>query len=430
MEIHSNMNATWFNLFTELCTRPGPLVFAGYAIDKHKEQWTCIRVREGLLLAVPVWKLEELVFNQLTERLVWLAWIRSREAAGKPFQMGSKAIQAWLWGSRCPPDWRQRLQPVIESLLSIRLGNWSDAFQDAFDLTNEPFLDIRAIGRTMFRFHAHPSFLNAEAGTNAFRDVFVPAHLGRLDACGRLSASEKRLLQTIFGRLQRAVSGKSPRKLPHSVIRSLKVDTAAGGGAVEYIPLRRRPVAWWLERAGYQETEAWLLCSDLASLADRLGLLVAAIRPSGEWLTIQELAQQWWNQLWKTPSGLQELEACCIRLYAPADWLNQWQAYFGWPPPEIETFADRIGRTKALPGELRQWMTDQGLRQLDVAKRLDVSPAYVSRILSGQRCPKRLMQRIRGLISSGGQAMQDKPVAPRTRRKHMVRANESSRGLK
>lgn len=169
----------------------------------------------------------------------------------------------------------------------------------------------------------------------------------------------------------------------------------------------------WLFRAGFPDavpagsrlrTDAFRhFLNQLHGLAQDLDLIVAGVnlkrRP--RW---RDLASM--RRAVRKSGGREWLDGCCVRLYAPADWLTRWRYFFArrmgfrWIPRALDDEgpgppgpADRAaGSDESIRDAeaLREFMEARGLNQSQLASRLTaiaghpVSRQRVSRHLSGE----------------------------------------------
>jgi hypothetical protein len=155
----------------------------------------------------------------------------------------------------------------------------------------------------------------------------------------------------------------------------------------------------WLNRAGYDipadKKGQWKavagMLKDLDALAVRFGLVVAGWHPEKkQWKSLAEM-----RAIVEHRDGQRWLDSCLLRVYTPADYLVRWRKHF----------AERMGFT-AIPGgqeeeiavsgaepetpgnspalELDRWMNQVGLSNEQLASKLKVSAAWVSKQRSGK----------------------------------------------
>jgi hypothetical protein len=161
----------------------------------------------------------------------------------------------------------------------------------------------------------------------------------------------------------------------------------------------------WLHRSGYTLPEKdpsasetsekrrrelmKTFLTDLAFLSNELGLVPVGLL-NGVWRNIGQLMD-----CLKTGNGQDWLEACTMRVYAPADWQTRWRKYFsdklgfGWIPvcPESCTLTAELGDASRFDSAhaIRKWLSDMNWSQKYLAERITA--------VTGCKCSLRRVER-------------------------------------
>lgn len=161
----------------------------------------------------------------------------------------------------------------------------------------------------------------------------------------------------------------------------------------------------WLHRSGYKLPEKdpsaretsekrrrelmKTFLTDLAFLSNELGLVPVGLL-NGVWRNIGQLMDYL-----KTGNGQDWLEACTLRIYAPADWQTRWREYFsdklgfGWIPvcPESCTLTAEPGDASRFDSAhaIRKWLSDMNWSQKYLAERITA--------VTGCKCSLRRVER-------------------------------------
>jgi hypothetical protein len=163
----------------------------------------------------------------------------------------------------------------------------------------------------------------------------------------------------------------------------------------------------WLYRAGYDFTREttwrakWQLVRqflhDLKALAEPFHLTVAGLsRDGNEWKSLDEMLG-----LVRGETGWPWLNACRLRVYAPANYLALWRRWFASrlgfsdiPGGETECVYDDLiaggGRSEPAPridspAKIRALLNERRMTQKDLAIAIGWKPARLSHILRGRR---------------------------------------------
>lgn len=143
-----------------------------------------------------------------------------------------------------------------------------------------------------------------------------------------------------------------------------------------------------------------MMFDDFASLSKPFQLTVVGLsRDGGEWKSLGEM-----RSMLRAKQGRKWLSTCCLRVYAPENFLALWRRWFAsklgfsyipggeWTVPPDE---DAEGGVKlaaiSSPAALREWLKDHRMTQKALAAKIGWTPASVSHVLTGRR-RKRLPQ--------------------------------------
>jgi len=120
--------------------------------------------------------------------------------------------------------------------------------------------------------------------------------------------------------------------------------------------------------------------TDLSFLSEELGLVPAGVL-NGQWKSIGQMMDSL-----RTGNGQDWLEACTLRIYAPADWQMRWRKYFseklgfGWIPvcPESCALTAEPGDASRFDSAhaIRKWLSDMSWSQRYLAERITAVTGY------------------------------------------------------
>jgi hypothetical protein len=183
----------------------------------------------------------------------------------------------------------------------------------------------------------------------------------------------------------------------------------------------------WLYRAGYidapkmdnkqklEATKSFL--SDLYNLSKELGLVPVGVY-QGEWKSIDQMMdclRNGWGQDW--------LDACTLRVFAPADWRQRWRRHFSeklgfdWIPetpedtgPDVKV--QHIGRQGGFTSahEIRSFLKEQKWSQMKLAEEITKT--------TGRACSVRRVERHLGKRGPRREFLEDVDAVRDQLRKH------------
>jgi hypothetical protein len=178
--------------------------------------------------------------------------------------------------------------------------------------------------------------------------VYLPAKLGEPGACAAISGDQHRLLQALVRETTRQAkrrrrdlaetevfSGNSVRGFHRkgSLVCPLLDPNGRsvgfnGNGVRKGQGYRLSTPGGWLAKAGYAPDDVPAFLDDLAVLSRHLGLTAVALDRSGGWSDLDQV-----RALPLTAPGRRALDRLHLRVYACADYLQRWDAFFCWQPP-------------------------------------------------------------------------------------------------
>lgn len=371
--------------------------------------------------------------SERAEQLLWLI-MGAAPAGSGVFTLPDKMLAGAVWGGgNLPKDWRGDLSQILRSLMRlhsavIRFGGSqlvprfraeSVALAHFADLGTEPKscppgCPMGGRGR-----HGHfelqlchgfaPTLARFTGGTDA-----VPVHLPTQvfgPSCRCTVTARQRGLVT---GLLRELTRNGPRRPAEVIGRTVpgpRGDSTVVcpllnengryvvfGGNAPRAGLGYRLVGetggGWLARCGFlpqvdtDDAIAHLRCflADLAAVANRIGLIAAAIDPNtGEWLSLADL-----RRAAATRHGAARLHRVHLRVYGPTDYLARLRGYyasecgFSVIPASAAELAATVPNTGDA-AELAMQLRELGMKQTELAGALGISQPMVSKVLAGTK---------------------------------------------
>lgn len=253
-----------------------------------------------------------------------------------------------------------------------------------------------------------------------------------------LSDGQRAVIQALFGEVTRPIPPATSTRPDHAYVgHGNKVSglIARSRVACPMLDARGRYVAFngngkrwgmgylivgvdgrgWLEKCGHEvpaepielgrEIRSFL--GHLQEVGEVLGLTVAGLTPGGDWLELSPLIA-----MARTRHNLEKLLAVHLRVYGPENYLGRCRAHLS----ETGHFGQILGgdsdgdgdghgdnQPDGAPGftDLATRIRMAGIRQADLAKALEVSQPYVSRLMTGnQQWPERHRQRAEAMLTA------------------------------
>lgn len=234
--------------------------------------------------------------------------------------------------------------------------------------------------------------------------VYLPARLGQPDRTRHLTTTQHRLLQALLREITRerpSTSGQRSRgrrsgPTAPETLQGYLVPDAHGRRFIacpaldkgdRYVGFngnkklhgrgyRLMTEGGWLAKAGYAKAESERFLDDLTPLKTELGVVAVGLSPTkGEWIALERM-----RDLARTPPGQRLLDQLHVRVYASADYLERWGAFFG--VREAATVPGRHGERLLT---LQRRMDQAGLTQRLLASRLDLDTSFLSKLLRGRK---------------------------------------------
>jgi hypothetical protein len=261
--------------------------------------------------------------------------------------------------------------------------------------------------------------LGALGKTGRVTEVFLPAVLAEPAARDVLSHGQRDILQALLRERTRGRRARGPAG--PEVVTGGRIRKTHGTGLVVCPALDaarryrgfngngvRRGRGYllatpggWLAKAGYAPDQLEQFLTDLAALAQALGLVVVAMDPKAEpvWVDPQRLAA-----LARTLPGRAVLRRLYLRVFAEEGWEQRWTRVFVKP-----VAAPTAGGTTDLAGDL----AELPLSQRQLAADLKVDPSFLSKVLNGKKpWPEDLSARARTYLSAKGRQNAPVPGTP------------------
>jgi hypothetical protein len=226
--------------------------------------------------------------------------------------------------------------------------------------------------------------------------VYLPAKLGDRRACGRLTASQHRLLQALVRETTRTARENRTEASEAEVMQGNRIPTIDGRatfvcGLLEpdksYVGFNGNKLLkgrgylvgsprGWMARAGYAPDQVSAFLADLAVLTDRLALVPVGIQPGNP--TCLDVGQL--SALASSSRKTRPLGRIHLRVYAPADYLARWNEVFGWQPDSSE-------RTVVTDPVLvvASAIERKVVSQKQLAEGMGVDPSLLNKVLRGKR---------------------------------------------
>ena len=442
----SLMDAARLEQFNLLFQTPRPFHQAELHVDAAGHEWRWRQIGRHAF-ALPAERHRKGVsFGRMTQRLLFLLHAEVRHRARTMVRWGDGEIKQLIWGAAPPRNWRLILRRCLASVRDLHVGVLSPSGGHPVDVVERLITRIN-FNRQGCVILVAPEFLgcmgivNEDQGDVAaphmqrldrtklgdlrreglIRPVYLPVYLGVSRATGRFSSTQAGLLQAVLMELtreRRAVTRKRKQQestssvdtfagvKPDSVREGLVPDCGGRnsvrcpylGADQEYVCFagngKRRSLGYrlktWSSRAGYENVERFL--GDLHEVASRLELIPAAIeRGTGTWYGLPQM-----RAMAARGGCRQRLERLNMRIYAPADWLQRWNAYFGWHEDILADEDDVMANAnQRCIDELLELLHRHGFAKSQVAPLLGVTPQYLGQVLQRQKsCSLSLLERI------------------------------------
>ena len=131
----------------------------------------------------------------------------------------------------------------------------------------------------------------------------------------------------------------------------------------------------WLAKAGYHPGSIRSFLQDLAVTGDQLGLIaVGTHTTTNEMLGLSTL-----RALASTDQGRRVLQRVNLRLYTTADYLDRWNALFGWEPDHA------ANAYVAQNAELLELLSVKQISRRDLSTAVGVDSSFISKLLNGKK---------------------------------------------
>jgi hypothetical protein len=269
-----------------------------------------------------------------------------------------------------------------------------------------------AVREYQFRVHGKKNaFTLRKAGkTGQLVSVYMPARLGELHACSGLSDEQHRLLQAVVRETTRKKVKERRELTEPEIIVGNKIRTFTGKKScmcsqldpqVSYVGFngngKRKGLGYylatWMRKAGYAKDQQDRFLRDIAALEKKLGLIVVGVQnrfpPCMDRDRLRVLASMGPDQ-----KALNKIQ---VRIYAPADYIERWNKFFGWGDNEQKLQAQESDPTAGV----KAMMVKRNIAQRALAAGVGVDPSFFSKVLKGRKpWPAELLHRVRAYIDS------------------------------
>lgn len=373
--------------------------------------------------------------SERAEQLLWLIMGAAPLEAAGAFVLPDRMLAGTVWGGGArPKDWRGDLFKILRSLMRlhsavIRFGGSrlvprfraeSVALAHFADLGTDPKCcppgcPMAGRGRHgHFELQLGHGFARTLAQFAGGGPHAVPIHLPTQvfgPCCRRgVTARQRGVIQGLLRELTR--DGKSWR--PAEVLGN-RVPAPSGNTALvcpllnetgRYVTFggngARAGLGYkivgttgggWLARCGYPLIDTGEVVAtvreflvDLDDVAERIGLIAAAVEPStGAWFSLADL-----RRAVATRHGIARLERVHLRVYGPIDYLDRLRRHYASecgfsaiPATTAEMAATITNPVNAT--ELAARLRESGMKQTELAEALGISQPMVSRVLAGTK---------------------------------------------
>jgi hypothetical protein len=450
------------------CTWLGPgWVFDAYAqqrwAEKYQASWATMTAAgpdvHGEQLAQVVKKLR---LGVIAERLLWLVHSQMLSQRTSLLKLPDVLLAEMIWGPDLPGHWRQEILEVLQGLSWLHVAEAVQEKLSSFgtdtallthvsDLREGPgdectrecagfggpahhhylinvgrgFLGVleqlaEADDETGVRTYHFPAggkrrrslkTLRAIGKTGRLVSVYLPAKLGRRDACASLSAVEHRILQALMRETMRAKASEREEGTDAAIVNGNVVRGASTRGTItcQLLDSQKRYVGFngnglrrgqgyllvsengWLRKANCRPGDLQEFLTGLAALSSKLGLIVVALEPSSE--RCHDLEGM--REMATSRQGQRLLRQLHVRVYAEADYLARWNHFFSWPPDT--TVPSAVDHRVSLDGMFRRFSGTQR----SYAEALGVDASMLGKVLKGKKpCPESWLARATALIAS------------------------------
>jgi hypothetical protein len=150
-----------------------------------------------------------------------------------------------------------------------------------------------------------------------------------------------------------------------------------GNGYRKGLGYRLTTPGGWLAKAGYPLTDAQAFLQDLASLADRLGLIVVGLQSStGTCFALDQV-----QDLALTTVGRRTLDKMNVRIYTAADYINRWNTVFGWQGPSGAASPPVPDPVQALLPQMRR----RNISYRALATAIGFDSSFLYKVLNGKK---------------------------------------------
>lgn len=427
-----------------LCGTNRPFAQSVIAAAGDGENLACTHLGESLY-AIPEDRLADAKFGPFSERLFWLIHSQVRCERSVEITFPYEEIQHRLFGHK-KRNWLAQLLKAFRALSHLQIGEWREGEVPPLDRANRLFDEIRQENNpNRFTITIGKGFLGAldeftEAVADGgqisvpattqlkrlnkqqkIQDVFLPVYLGD-PLCLRelaLSSRQKRLLQAVIRELTFPKAEKGARKTGQKNLETGELIIAGHvpdyrGSKISTCPdldqdrqyvsfngngLRRGQgylLKTWQDKAGYRPDERQLFLKDLQVLAEKLHLVVTAIRKSGEWCGHRRL-----RVIACDISDRRRVSGYHVRIYAPATWHEDWKKLCGWEQVAgaLEQREAAANRQLTVLDEVRVHISDRKWTQQKIAREIGVSKQALSKSLKHNHCSARMEDKLRTFLS-------------------------------
>jgi hypothetical protein len=379
------------------------------------------------------------------ERLLWLVHQQVLRLRTSLLQLPDSLLADAVWGrNKQPAHWRKEISTVLQGLTWLHLtegppgeagvlgaktalfthvadlrGTENDVCREGCAGQRDPkhhhylvnvgrgFLGIveefvQAEDDNGVRSYAFPvggrqsASLRKAGKSGRLVTIYLPAKLGDLTVCDRLTPTQHRLLQAVVRETTRATKEDRTSVSQAEVLHGNLVPTTDGKATFpcklldpngEYVGFNGnkllkgrgyliRSQGGWLAKAGYSPDQLSDFLTDLGVLSERLALVPVGIEPRNP--TCLDLGQM--AALACSDHGMTTLRRLHLRIYALADYLARWNGVFHW---KEESVGSSVADDPALV--VTSAVEKKVVSQRQLAEGMGVDRSLLNKVLRGKR---------------------------------------------
>jgi len=242
--------------------------------------------------------------------------------------------------------------------------------------------------------------------------IYLPAKLGDSDACNNYSRDQHRLLQAVVRETTRTRRPRGRRSSETEVMTGNLVPRGSGRGRIicshldqdgAYVGFNgngvRRGLGYylctpggWLAKAGYAPDQVVRFLSDLAGLAESLGLTAVGFAKSSN--VCYSLSQLQAIVVATRPT----LERQLMRIFTRADYVERWNALFKWE--EVTSWPSQEGSSQVVA--IASEMLAKRISRRALADAIGTDRSFLSKLFKGRKpWPPALLAKAQAWVGGG-----------------------------